>query len=97
MMLSFNTFVGLVIFWLALCCLCGVKRRFALFGAVLCLGLGLNALLLSGVWQISLTDTRALMAQGSGIICALTAFLMGRFVGHIQAAWIESRVDSSGV
>jgi hypothetical protein len=96
-MLTFNAFLGLAVFWLSLCCLCGLKGRYLLFLAVAFFGLSANSMWLSGALKIAPMDQRALVAQGTGFVCAAIAFLAGRFMGRIQAMWIDSRVEDSGV
>lgn len=97
MSLSFDTFIGLMILWLSLCCLCGLRRRLVLFLALVFFGVASNSIWLSAVLKVGPVEPLALNAQGAGLACAVMAFVIGLFLSRIQDAWRESRVDDSGV
>lgn len=97
MSLSFDTFSGLALFWLALCCFCGIRRRFDLFLAVSFLGLSATSIWLSWALKVAPLNPNALLVLVAGAVCAVTAYIMGRFMGRIQEAWRDSRVDDSVV
>lgn len=97
MILSFDTFSGLALFWLALCCFCGVRHRFGLFLAVGFLGLSATSIWLGAALKVAPLDPSALLVLGAGAVCAVTSYIMGRFMGRIQEAWRDSRVDDSVV
>lgn len=97
MNVTFGTFAGLVCFWLALCCFCGLKGRYLLFLALLFFALAVHSIWLSAALKVPPLDSNALMAQGAGTICAVGAFALGRFMGRIQDAFRESRIEDTGV
>lgn len=52
---------------------------------------------LSGALKVAFLDPNALLVLAAGAICAVIAYIMGRFMGRIQDAWRDSRVDDSVV
>ncbi|MEM6939897.1 MAG: hypothetical protein AAF509_07190 [Pseudomonadota bacterium] len=93
MNLSYESFLGLAFFWMCLCFLCGVKRRPTLLLALLFLGLSMTSMWLSATLKVAPFEERALILHGSGLICAVTSYLMGRFFARIGDAWRDSRVE----
>ncbi len=97
MNLTPEAFIALGCAWLCLCLLCGIKRRFMLFLALVFLGLSMTSIWLSAVLKIAPLDLSAVILHICALICAGTLFLAGLFFARIGRQWRESRVEDSDV
>ncbi|KIN64595.1 hypothetical protein Z946_3487 [Sulfitobacter noctilucicola] len=97
MTVTVGTLVGLLAFWMAACCFCGLKGRYVWFAAVLLFGLTLNLIWMMVGLDASIREIHVLVAQISATMYAVIAFVIGRFLGRIRRAWAESAVDEAGI
>lgn len=92
-----GTIVGLLAFWMAACCFCGLKGRGIGFLAVLFTGLAANMIWMVFGLQARPFETNALIAQASATLYALCAFAVGLFLRRFLQAWEDSRVTKHDV
>ena len=92
-----GTILGLLAFWMAACCFCGLKGRFIAFLAVLFIGLATNMVWMVFGLQARPFETDALIAQGSATLFALCAFAIGLFLRRFLRAWTDSHVPRRDV
>lgn len=97
MNVAVGTLAGLLAFWMAACCFCGLHRRFVAFLAILFVGLAANMCWMVFGLQARPFEVDALIAQGSVVLYAFCAFGAGWFAGRIRRAWQESSVERTEV
>ncbi len=97
MNISDESFVWLGFFWLCLCLLCGLKRRYTLFLALVFLGVSMTSIWLSGTLKVPPLAPIAITLHISELVCAVTAFLAGLFFARIGEKWKESSVYETDV
>ncbi|MEM6304155.1 MAG: hypothetical protein AAF744_05505 [Pseudomonadota bacterium] len=84
-------------FWMALCAVCGFRRRFLLFLGTVITGLTINQIWMMAGLQANFLEPHALMAQMALIMYGLSAFGAGWLVSRITQAWADSRIDGPEV
>lgn len=92
---TFGTIIGLLAFWMAACCFCGLKKRFVAFLAVVLTGLAANMAWMVFGLNAKPFESNALIAQAAAVMYALCAFGLGLFLARVQRLWGESRVERS--
>lgn len=92
MNVTVGTLVGILAAWMALCCFCGLQRRYVWFFAVLFGGLALNMMWMVLALNATVYEQNVWIAEGSVTLYGVVAFFIGRFIGRIRAAWIDSAV-----
>ncbi len=97
MNVTVGTLVGILAAWMALCCFCGLKGRYLWFLSALCAGLALNMLWMVFGLGAHVAEVHVWIAEASVTLYGVVAFVIGRFAGRLQRAWIDSRVDGPGI
>lgn len=80
-------------FWMALCAICGFRRRVMLFFGLLLTGLTINQIWMMVGLNAKLLEPHALMAQAALVMYGLCAFGVGWLASRVAQAWAESKVD----
>ncbi|MFK7838070.1 MAG: hypothetical protein AB8B60_17810 [Sulfitobacter sp.] len=84
--------VAVLLLWMVFCALCGFRKRYVGFLAMLLGGLALNMLWMVFGLNAQPFEPHALLAQFSAVIYAVCAFFIGWFARRVQQAWQDSKV-----
>ena len=80
-------------FWMALCAVCGFRRRLLLFVGLLLTGLTVNQVWMMVWLNAKLLEPNALMAQAALSMYGVCAFGFGWLASRVARAWADSKVD----
>lgn len=80
--------------WMFGCAYAGYHKRLGLFAAILVLGMGANTLWMMIGLNGRPLSTNALVAHAGILLYAISAVVLGFFIGRVRRAFHASRVET---
>lgn len=94
MSMTVTSMIAVLGVWMLACAWTGYHKRFARFGALVLVGLGVNMLWMVAGLKAHPLDANALLAEVSLLLYAVFAFGIGWLVGRLARQLQASRVDA---